>query len=177
MSVEVRSLTTDDLEAYLDHHRIHRAESGSEGDPIFTPFVESGVLHGARESRERGWTRSLEEPGWIRSWGAFSLAKIIGDVELHGGEIEANRHRASIGVGVQRPFRGKGLGRTLMQTAISWARSEGIAAIDLGVFEGNPGALHLYQSLGFKSVGTVEDAFRVRGQSINDIRMVLDLRR
>ncbi|NNL47641.1 MAG: N-acetyltransferase [Acidimicrobiia bacterium] len=175
--MEVRPLTADDLEAYLDHHRIHRTESGSEGDPIFTPFVESGVLHGARDSRERGWTRSLDEPGWIRSWGAFSQAKIIGDVELHGGEIEANRHRASIGVGVQRPYRGRGLGRTLMETAISWARSEGVAAIDLGVFEGNPGALRLYDSLGFKPVGTLEDAFRVRGQSINDIRMVLDLRR
>lgn len=175
--MEFRPLTTDDLDAYLDHHRIHRTESGSEGDPIFTPVVESDVLPGARDSRERGWAKTLDEPGWIRSWGAFSQAKIIGDVELQGGELEANRHRASIGVGVQRPFRGTGLGRRLMETAISWARSEGIAAIDLGVFEGNPGALHLYQSLGFKSVGIVEDAFRVRGQSINDIRMVLDLRR
>ncbi len=170
-------MSLDDLDAYLEHHALHRAESGKGGDSIFTPFPDSREVDGARSSRKHGWNKSLDEPGWIRTWGAFVEGRVVGDVELHGGDIEATRHRAFLGVGVQRPHRGTGLGRSLMETAISWAREAGVAGIDLGVFEGNSRALALYSKLGFEIVGTFEDAFRVSGQSITDIRMVLDLRK
>jgi len=176
MKPNIRPLGVGDIEAYLEHHELHRVESGQDGDPHFTPFPIPGELKGNRSSRMEGWPRPTSEPGWVRSWGLFDGERVVGDVELNGGDIEPAKHRAFIGVGIQRPYRSQGWGRRLMGTAISWARTNGVAWIDLGVFVGNPVAMALYRDLGFVEKATFEDAFRVDGSSIDDIRMVLDLR-
>jgi ribosomal protein S18 acetylase RimI-like enzyme len=174
--LELRPLGVEDIDAYLAHHEKHRLESGRDGDPHFTPFSEPGELAGARQSRLEGWPRPVSETSWIRTWGLFDGDRMIGDVELQGGDIEATRHRAFVGIGIQRDYREQGWGRRMMVEAIDWARSAGVAWIDLGVFAGNPVALKLYRDLGFVEKATFEDAFRIEGSSIADIRMVLDLR-
>jgi GNAT superfamily N-acetyltransferase len=56
---------------------------------------------------------------------------------------------------------GKGVGRALCQDMIDWARSEGFRSIQFNaVVETNERAVRLWQSLGFKIIGTVPEAFR-----------------
>lgn len=62
-----------------------------------------------------------------------------------------------------------------MTEAITWARAEGLRWLDLGVFADNAPARALYRQLGFVEVGTVPDAFRIDGRSVEDVSMVLDL--
>jgi len=52
-------------------------------------------------------------------------------------------------------LRGRGLGRALMEEAISLARAKGADTMDLGTDEGDDAAQALYESLGFSKTGGV----------------------
>jgi RimJ/RimL family protein N-acetyltransferase len=92
--------------------------------------------------------------------------------------MAAELHRALLGMGIERPFTGKGNGRRLMEAAIAWARdTRRLSWIDLGVFANNVPARKLYARMGFVEIGMRRDAFRVDdGVSVDDISMTLELR-
>lgn len=99
---------------------------------------------------------------------------MVGGLTLVGADLLASMHRAGLGVGVERAYRGQGWGRKLLEAAIAWARQDPrLDWIDLGVFEGNDRALALYRRLGFIEHGRVVDLFRVDGLRITDIQMSL----
>jgi len=50
---------------------------------------------------------------------------------------------------VDPAYRGRGLGKALLQAACQWARDSGFQRIGLHVFGGNQVAIHLYQAAGF----------------------------
>jgi len=104
---------------------------------------------------------------------------VVGHLELRGGRITAEMHRATLGMGLGRAYTGQGYGRRLVEVAVRWAREDaGLSWIDLGVFAGNERARRLYQRMGFVQQGAREDAFRIdAGVSVTDIQMALDLRR
>ena len=51
---------------------------------------------------------------------------------------------------VRKPFIGKGAGRLLMETAISFAKTRNKTSLWLGVWEQNHRAIRFYESFGFK---------------------------
>jgi len=51
-------------------------------------------------------------------------------------------------------FRGAGIGRGLVDAAVNWARDRGVKAMVLDVTCGNVPAARLYESMGFRPVGT-----------------------
>jgi GNAT superfamily N-acetyltransferase len=56
---------------------------------------------------------------------------------------------------------GRGVGRALGTYLIEWARAEGYHGIQFNaVVAANAPAVHLWQALGFRIIGTVPDAFR-----------------
>jgi GNAT superfamily N-acetyltransferase len=159
------------------HIRRHGAESGRDGDPIFRPRSSGEELdEGAAIERHRaGWARPLSEPMWLRTWGLFEDGLVLGHLDLNGGRLPAELHRATLGMGLERPARRQGHGRALMETAIAWARELGLAWLDLGVFAHNAPARALYASIGFVEIGTTRDQFRVDGTSVDDVAMTLRL--
>ena len=159
------------------HLARHGAESGRGGDVIFRPRSHDEELDeiAAIERHQAGWARPLSEPMWLRTWGLFEGEAVVGHVDLHGGRLPAELHRATLGMGLERPARGRGHGRALIETAIAWARDHGLAWIDLGVFAHNAVARALYASVGFVEIGTTRDQFRVEGTSIDDVAMTLRL--
>jgi GNAT superfamily N-acetyltransferase len=52
---------------------------------------------------------------------------------------------------VEEDARGAGLGRELVEAAFERARERGCARMELDVNEANPGAVRLYESLGFEA--------------------------
>ncbi len=54
---------------------------------------------------------------------------------------------------VDPEFRGRGLGHTLMETALSWARGRGARTMELEVTCGDRPARRLYERLGFRATG------------------------
>lgn len=174
--MEIRPLALDALDPYLDHVLRHDAESGTEGELPYGPYGrDEWPDRAGLEARTRArWATPLDGLDWRRAWGLCEGERVVGSVHLSGGALLTARHRCDCGVGIERPFRGRGWGRRLMEVAIDWARREPtLAWIDLGVFEGNDAALALYLSLGFERCGYTPDRFRVDGRSIGDISMSL----
>jgi GNAT superfamily N-acetyltransferase len=66
-------------------------------------------------------------------------------------------HVGNAGYWVTQPFRGRGLGRVLVQDSLGAARTAGFDALQFNfVFESNP-ARRLYEQLGFQVVGRVPE--------------------
>ena len=60
-------------------------------------------------------------------------------------------------------LRGKGFGKQMLQLAIQKAKNVfGAKKITLGVFDNNPSALHCYESVGFRVIGT--DSYLIDGE-------------
>ncbi|HEX7842556.1 MAG TPA: GNAT family N-acetyltransferase [Kofleriaceae bacterium] len=165
------------LPRLVAHIGRHSRESGQGGDLIFRPrSSEAPIDEPATIERHRaGWAQRLDEPYWLRTWGVVEGGEIRGHLDLHGGRLPSEFHRAMLGMGVERPWRGRGHGRALLAAAIAWARGSHLAWLDLGVFAHNHRARKLYASVGFVEVGITRDRFRVDGTVIDDVAMVLAL--
>ena len=57
-------------------------------------------------------------------------------------------------IAVDKNFRRRGIGRTLLEELINFCHSKSLSLITLEVRAGNMAAIELYTSLGFKKVGT-----------------------
>jgi GNAT superfamily N-acetyltransferase len=173
----IRMLTDADFPALFTHTCRHADESGRDGDVIFRPRSKHEVMDEvAIGERHRGaWARGLDQPLWLRTWGVFVDNALVGHLDLNGGRLSAELHRATLGMGIERRARKQGHGKALLHTAIAWARANNLAWLDLGVFAHNDVARKLYRSVGFVEIGVVKDQFRVDGVTIDDVSMTLAL--
>ena len=78
------------------------------------------------------------------------------------GEREKLRHRASLGISIDRAYWGLGIGRALTQVCIECAGRAGYAQLELDVVAENERAIALYESLGFTEFGRNPRGFRSR---------------
>ena len=104
-------------------------------------------------------TRALGAPGFV--W--IGDGQIVGNLSLRraaspGGWMIGN-------VAVAPGWQGRGIGRTLMETAVDTARERGGTWIGLEVREDNAVARGLYNHMGFKTVGTMVELLRPEGRS------------
>jgi RimJ/RimL family protein N-acetyltransferase len=170
-------LADSDLPALVGHIVRHGRESGKDGDLIFRPYSSGAPVDelATIERHRIGWARPLDESYWLRTWGLAIDGEIRGHLDLHGGRLPSEFHRAMLGMGIERGWRGQGHGRELLAVAISWARSAELAWLDLGVFAHNQRARALYAAVGFVEVGVTRDRFQVDGKVIDDVAMALAL--
>lgn len=178
LPIRMLRVSGPDIDALARHIVAQSAESGREGSPHFAisrTFVREEVRHNLalRLGRE------LDEPLWGRAWALYAPGgkEIVGNLELRGGRIPAELHRATLGMGIMRAYTGQGHGRRLLESAVEWARDVArLEWIDLGVFAGNTPAQRLYARMGFVEVGTRREAFRLdAGVAVDDVQMTLKL--
>ncbi len=176
MDYRVRSLVSEDLEEFRQHFQRHRGESG-RGEPHFMPFAP-GDPHGPTGLRPERLELSLSERSWQRWFVARPPGsdEIIGHANLEGDGLKVGLHRCELGIGVERPHRGHGVGRVLLQTALDFARQQAtLRWVDLRVFGQNTAGQRLYGRMGFVEIGRIADRFRIEGESIDDVLMTLDV--
>lgn len=103
---------------------------------------------------ERRWLgRAREDAGRIMIM-AEADGRIVGLANATQGVRVRQRHLADLGISTRSGWRGRGLGRAMMEHVIGWARANAeIEWLALSVFADNDPALALYRRLGF-----VEDA-------------------
>ncbi len=128
---------------------------------VFAPYMDSEGRYVLQEMRLMARLAS-----WLGSWamgpGVYGSA-LVGFVWLENGHVvghvtvqrldyEGIRWQIA-NVAVAEPYRGRGIGRALMDAALEHIRRlEGTWAV-LQVRANNEPALHLYRSLGFETVG------------------------
>jgi RimJ/RimL family protein N-acetyltransferase len=85
---------------------------------------------------------------------ALADDQIVANLDLIGLKRQSMAHVAQLGIGILAPWRGQGLGRRLMQTAIDWARPHPtLQRIELNVYADNLPAIALYEKFGFMLEG------------------------
>ena len=174
--IYIRPLVEKDVTLYLEHFARHRSESG-RGDYHFMPFNPDDPSGPKGISLEK-LSLELSQPGWQRYWVAFmeGADQIVGHVNLKGNPLHTALHRCDLGIGIERQWRGRGLGKRLMTVAIEFARqAPSLSWIDLGVFSHNENAAGLYRSMGFRPLVTVADRFRIENQPVADTLMTLNV--
>jgi ribosomal protein S18 acetylase RimI-like enzyme len=106
--------------------------------------------------------------------GAFEHG-LIGMVFFRREEGCKNRHKGRIlGMYVQPESRGQGVGKALLQEAITQARRlDGVEQLHLTVVTANAPALSLYHSMGFEVYGTIQRALKMDEQYWDEVQMAL----
>ena len=96
---------------------------------------------------------------------AFEGEEIVGMLDMWAGDRRGTEHVAKFGMSVAKRWRGKGVGRRLMDTALTETREwPGLCRIELEVVHWNAPAIHLYESFGFVVEATKAKAINLRGQ-------------
>ena len=71
------------------------------------------------------------------------------------------RHRAGFGTSILKDYCNCGLGTLMLETCLKYAKEAGYTQVELGVFDDNPRAIHVYEKLGFRRMGTIPRAFHL----------------
>lgn len=71
--------------------------------------------------------------------------RVIGFADLHPDK----QHGHLLAMFVAEPFRGRGVGKALLNVVLTWARGRALPRISLHVFPHNERAIRLYRSAGF----------------------------
>jgi len=84
---------------------------------------------------------------------AIADGRVVGWCDIIPNALEGFRHSGRLGMGIDPEFRGKGIGRRLMDATINDARTAGLTRIELEVFSSNTNAITLYERYGFAHEG------------------------
>ena len=127
---------------------------------------------GTQQSQAR-MIRSLNEADNGRYFVARIGPRIVGVLSVQGGRVERNRHVGKLEILVDPDWRGEGIGRSLLEAAVTWARANPILQkLGLSVFEDNDRARSLYEHAGFAIEGRREGEYREStGELRNDLLM------
>ena len=90
---------------------------------------------------------------------AFVDGKLTGTagIEAIGGK-EKIRHRAELGIAIEREYWGRGIGKALMLACIECAKNAGYLQLELEVVTDNASGVRLYESVAFGSSAATPEA-------------------
>ena len=164
----IRAATLSDVPALSELAR--RTWSEGFGDSV-SPDDEAIELEATRS--ESYFLAALREKTILVAEADGALLGYVqfGDVEIPGVEAEPGDqglHRAYVDGAAQ----GQGLGRRLLSAALEHPRLLAARRVFLTVWDRNYRAVDLYESFGFRTVGTT--TFTIRSQVVEDLVMRLD---
>ncbi len=107
---------------------------------------------------------------------AVADGHIIGLAGISGLGASKARHRAELGVSVEKAYWGIGIGRALIEACIECAKSAGYSQLELEVVADNVSAIALYHKMGFTEFGRNPKGFVSRYSGYQElISMRLEL--
>jgi len=133
--------------------------------PLVFPVYAAIVSEGRTYAFPEGQTQDEARPWWMEQPPGRTVVACDADGVLGSAKMGPNRpgrgaHIATASFMVSAAHRGRGVGRALGEHVVDWARLSGFHGIQFNaVVESNVAAVHLWQSLGFRIVGTVPEAF------------------
>ena len=145
-------------------------------EPVNNLMSEPGEFTLTVEQERMFLAEQMIRPDWAGFVATLNDApgQVIGSIMANGKGRRATRHRAAVGLAVARDWRGKGVGRALMERVIAWARETGfITRLELEALVRNESAVRLYERLGFQREGLQRHALLRNGEYLDDIIMAL----
>ena len=98
---------------------------------------------------------------------------VVGWCDITPGWLATLRHCGSLGMGLLREYRGRGIGGELLQACLALAKERGITRVELETRTDNEAALRLYRRFGFETEGTKKRGMRVDGVYHDTVAMGL----
>lgn len=119
-----------------------------EGPPIenLEKFIKKNLFHNSQPSIQLVALIDNQVIGWCDI--------IVSDRPIF-------QHTGTLGVGVYEKYRGNGIGKALIETALDKAIKIGLERVDLSVRGGNEEALKIYKDFGFQVEGIKKKAVRI----------------
>ncbi len=102
-----------------------------------------------------------ESAGAVVGWGSLNVFN----------PRPAYQHVADFSVYVERDWRGRGVGRRLLEGLVEMAREIGYHKMVLSTFPTNASGVRLYESLGFTRVGTYREQGMLDGRWVDTLIM------
>ena len=166
------------MSAGISIKRIEATDSGvyralmlrgySEHDTAFTSTFEERA-----GKPVEWWARRLQDPTTV-TLGAYDVGDaLIGTVRLEAYQRVRERHKVQLtAMYVMKDFAGKGVGRRLLDEALSEARKmNGIEIMNLTVTADNLPAVRLYSKTGFQSFGRETRAVKAAHMYLDKLHM------
>ncbi len=88
---------------------------------------------------------------------------VIGWCDLFPDNNPRLKHRASLGMGIKKQFRGQGIGQRLIEASLAKAVIFGIEKVELSVYTSNTTAIRLYRRFGFEDEGVIRKYRKLDG--------------
>ncbi|MEL6256143.1 MAG: GNAT family N-acetyltransferase [Bacteroidota bacterium] len=175
-AIHIKEVGPQQLDKFLIYLDDHLKENGKEG-PLFQPLSSSQLLDGSilRRKFEGSLGKKVGERGWRKLWLAMKEdGKIAGHIDIRG-RMEPNAgHRVLLGMGVDKGHRRMNIGQDMLSFVIAYCQKHpDIAWLDLEVLAENLPAKKLYFKLNFQELSTVDDMFRIEGESYAYTSMTL----
>ena len=101
--------------------------------------------------------------------------RIVGRLSLARDPHPASMHVADLGLMVAAGYRRRGIGRSLLTTAVEWARAVGVRKLELHVFPWNEPAIRLYEGFGFAREGVRRGHYSRDGVDVDALLMAYHL--
>lgn len=126
-------------------------------------------------SDERRYLKTVQRHPDAAVFVAEDDGRIVARLSLSRDLHPASRHVADLGLMVDSAYRRRGIGRTLLEEAVGWAREAGVLKLELHVFPWNEPALRLYESFGFRREGYRMRHYARDGEFVDAILMAYDV--
>ena len=142
--------------------------------PFFRKIVEAGDTYAYPDGLTVVSARSL----WMEEPPGQTVVAVHDDVIVGSAKMGPNRpgrgaHVATASFMVDPSSHRKGVGRTLGEYVVDWARGAGYRSMQFNaVVETNVGAVALWESLGFEILATVPEAFESRTHGLVGLHLM-----
>lgn len=157
--IEVREVTVKDAKNLLEFCN----QVGSETDNL--SYGSEGM--GLSVAEEEKILAKFQNAKTCHFLLAEENGQIVGTCNCRSFRKKCLSQRAEIGIAVKKAYWNKGIGRKLLTRLIDLSRQSGLKILSLEVRTDNKGAIHLYESLGFRRIRTFEGFMEIDGKSID----------
>jgi len=120
---------------------------------------------------ERRYLRAVRRSPYAAVYVAENDDGIVARLSLARDSHPASPHVADLGLMVAAAYRRRGIGRSLLEHAVEWARENGVEKLELHVFPHNEPAIRLYEQFGFEREGLRRNHFRRGGRLVDAVLM------
>jgi putative acetyltransferase len=124
---------------------------------------------------ERRYLKAVRRHADAAVFVAVDGERVVGRLSLARDPHPASAHVADLGLMVAASHRRRGIGRALLDGAVTWARIAGVRKLELHVFPWNDPAIRLYEGFGFEREGLRRGHYLRDGVAVDAILMAYHL--
>lgn len=140
-------------------------------------FLTFTGQHITLESEKNWLENALTEIKFKKNYIVWAVIndRIIGSADIHRGGSTRDAHVGTIGLMVDRDFRGQGLGKFLLSLVLEQAKMLSYQIVTVELFSDNIIAIKLYRKMGFKVWGRLPRGLYRKGKYSDKIEMYKEL--